>query len=87
MQLSFSVTNQSLTRLGSFRPVEETVNYLTCLFTFNTTARDKAKALHILSGSVALLRHPYERSPHSGAGNCWCGSDQRSKIHDVVLDP
>lgn len=44
------------------------------------TARDKAKALHILSGSVALLRHPYERSPHSGAGNCWCGSDQRSKI-------
>ena len=40
MQLSFSVTNQSLTRLGSFRPVEETVNYLTCLFTFNTTDWD-----------------------------------------------
>ena len=40
MQLKFSVTNQSLTRLGSFRPVEETVNYLTCLFTFNTTDWD-----------------------------------------------
>lgn len=25
--------------------------------------------------------HPYERSPHSGAGNCWCGWPRESIMH------
>lgn len=40
MQLSFSVKNQSLTRLGSFRPIEKSINYLTCNFTFTTSDWD-----------------------------------------------
>ena len=26
-------------------------------------------------------KHPYEPSPHSGAGNCWCGRPERSVMH------
>lgn len=25
--------------------------------------------------------HPYKPSPHSGAGNCWCGHAERSAMH------
>jgi len=25
--------------------------------------------------------HPYERSPHSGAGNCHCGHAEASRVH------
>jgi hypothetical protein len=25
--------------------------------------------------------HPYERSPHSGAGNCHCGWPEHSRLH------
>jgi hypothetical protein len=25
--------------------------------------------------------HPYERSPHSGAGNCHCGMAEHSRAH------
>lgn len=61
MQLSFSVTNQSLTRLGSFRPVEETVNYLTCLFTFNTTDWDNTTktAVFELTTDLGVVGTPY----------------------------
>ncbi len=47
------------------------------------TARDRANALHILSNAVALRKHPYDRDPASGAGNCWCGRGQRAKLHHV----
>lgn len=51
------------------------------------TAKDKAHAFFVLGQNVILVRHPFDREPRSGAGNCWCGRDQRSSIHDVVLDP
>ena len=25
--------------------------------------------------------HPYQRSPHSGAGNCTCGRAERDRLH------
>ena len=28
-----------------------------------------------------IVRHPYERSPYSGAGNCWCGRAYESRLH------
>lgn len=29
-----------------------------------------------------IVAHPYEASPHSGAGNCWCGRDEAHRLHD-----
>lgn len=49
------------------------------------TARDRSSALHLLGTSVVMRPHPYERDPASGAGNCWCGDHQSSRIHAVVL--
>jgi hypothetical protein len=51
------------------------------------TAREKAHALHVLSGSVVLVRHPYDRDPASGSGNCWCGRHAGASLHDVILEP
>ena len=36
--------------------------------------------------------HEYERSPHSGAGNCWCGRARESLVHPhrfvgALIDP
>jgi hypothetical protein len=28
-----------------------------------------------------IVRHPYEASRHSGAGNCWCGRVQNHRLH------
>lgn len=28
-----------------------------------------------------ISRHPYSRSPHSGAGNCDCGWWEHSRVH------
>lgn len=50
------------------------------------TAKDRGHALHVLGGAVILVRHLYQRGPNSGAGNCWCGRDQRDSIHNVILD-
>jgi len=50
------------------------------------TAKDRARALFVLRGCIKLVRHPYDRSPHSGAGNCWCGRDPSSPIHQIVVD-
>ena len=47
-------------------------------------ARERAQALFILGSAVAIQKHPYERSPHSGSGNCWCGDHRRAKIHEVL---
>jgi hypothetical protein len=30
---------------------------------------------------VKLTVHAYERSPHSGAGNCHCGWAEHSRVH------
>lgn len=35
-------------------------------------------------GTGKIVRHPYERSPYSGAGNCWCGLWEESRIHPHV---
>lgn len=51
------------------------------------TAAEKSRALAVLRGSVVLVRHPYQRDPYSGAGNCWCGRHARSSLHSVVLEP
>jgi len=51
------------------------------------SAADKSKALSVLGDAVVLVAHPYERSPFSGAGNCWCGRHATSKLHAVVIDP
>jgi hypothetical protein len=32
-----------------------------------------------------IVAHPYERSPYSGAGNCWCGRWETHRLH-VPLD-
>lgn len=50
------------------------------------TATDRGNALHVLGGAVILVRHPYDRHPKSGAGNCWCGRDKADTIHNVILD-
>lgn len=31
--------------------------------------------------SVTIPRHPYARDEHSGAGNCWCGWAQNTRVH------
>lgn len=49
------------------------------------SAEQKSRALDVLRGSVRIVRHPYERDPLSGAGNCWCGRDAGSTLHDVVV--
>lgn len=49
------------------------------------TAADRSRALNVLRGAVLILRHPYESDPFSGAGNCWCGRHEGSKLHDVVV--
>lgn len=49
------------------------------------TAKDRSHALSVLRGVVLILRHPYEADPFSGAGNCWCGRDRSSALHDVVV--
>lgn len=51
------------------------------------TAREKYAALRLLKGAVVLVAHPYDRSPDSGAGNCWCGRAEPENIHRVILDP
>ena len=28
-----------------------------------------------------IVAHPYEASPHSGAGNCWCGRWDTHRLH------
>lgn len=28
-----------------------------------------------------IVAHPYERSPYSGAGNCWCGRWEDHPLH------
>ena len=47
------------------------------------SAKQRADALHILGDAVVLRKHPYDRSPNSGAGNCWCGRPQSSELHRV----
>jgi hypothetical protein len=32
-----------------------------------------------------IVAHPYERSPYSGAGNCWCGRWEIHRLH-IPLD-
>lgn len=29
-----------------------------------------------------IVAHPYEASPHSGAGNCWCGRAETHRLHN-----
>jgi hypothetical protein len=55
--------------------------------TSNHTAAQKGDALAVLRGCVTLVRHPYERSPYSGAGNCWCGYDPANRLHRVIIEP
>lgn len=31
--------------------------------------------------SGLIVAHPYERSHHSGAGNCWCGRVEDHRLH------
>lgn len=33
-----------------------------------------------------IVRHPYEPSPHSGAGNCWCGRAEVHRLHNTTED-
>lgn len=51
------------------------------------SAIDKGHALEVLGQNVIVVRHPYDRHPQSGAGNCWCGRDQSAAIHHVVIEP
>jgi hypothetical protein len=51
------------------------------------TAKDRSRAIDVLRGVVVIVAHPYEADPFSGAGNCWCGRDERSRLHHVVVDP
>lgn len=53
----------------------------------NRTADQRSRALSALSGCVVIVHHPYQRHPGSGAGNCWCGRAQSSKLHIVTLEP
>jgi hypothetical protein len=46
-----------------------------------SNAAEKSRALFILRGLVTVKSHPYERDPHSGAGNCWCGRHLTHPIH------
>ena len=50
----------------------------------DATASERASALHTLGGAVRLRKHPYQRSPHSGSGNCWCGRSKSERIHEVL---
>lgn len=34
-----------------------------------------------------IVAHPYERSPYSGAGNCWCGRVEEHRLHVADADP
>lgn len=47
----------------------------------------KGRALDVLGDAVILVRHPYERDPQSGSGNCWCARAESSSLHDVILEP
>lgn len=51
------------------------------------TPREKSTALHMLGDSVRVALHPYERSPDSGSGNCWCGTDRTRAIHYHPFHP
>jgi hypothetical protein len=51
------------------------------------TARERAHAYFVLDGQISLLRHPYDRDPGSGSGNCWCGYHQSHVIHEIVEIP
>jgi len=51
------------------------------------TATEKAHALFVLGQNVVVVRHPYDRHPNSGAGNCWCGDHQSSTIHQIIEEP
>ena len=51
------------------------------------TAAEKASALLVLGGAVVIARHYYDRSPHSGAGNCWCGRQRPSVVHPHEFTP
>ncbi|MBA9005899.1 hypothetical protein [Thermomonospora cellulosilytica] len=31
-----------------------------------------------------IIAHPYEASPHSGAGNCWCGRAAQHRLHTTT---
>lgn len=55
--------------------------------TTSYTPEQKSDALTMLRGSVVIVRHPYERCRYSGAGNCWCGRDEGSPLHHVVIEP
>lgn len=51
------------------------------------TAKEKGHALFVLGGAVVVASHPYDRDPHSGSGNCWCGRHRGERIHHVVPTP
>ena len=51
------------------------------------TADERSRALSKLGDGVLIMRHPYQRDPGSGAGNCWCGRHQSHSLHDVVIEP
>lgn len=57
-----------------------------CWVSDKPTAVDKAGALFVLGQNVIVVRHPYDRHPQSGAGNCWCGDHQGASIHNIVVD-
>lgn len=61
MQLSFSVINQTLTRLGSFRPIEGSINYLPCTFTFESSDWDGTtkSAIFEIEESDGTIGVPY----------------------------
>jgi hypothetical protein len=50
------------------------------------TAAQKADACHVLGDAIIIARHPYDRNPNSGSGNCWCGRSMGGTIHEVVMD-
>lgn len=48
---------------------------------------EKRHALTVLSGAVVLVRHPYDRHPQSGSGNCWCGRHIGASLHSIIIEP
>lgn len=36
---------------------------------------------------ATLTKHDYERDPHSGAGNCVCGYEERCALHPHAFTP
>jgi hypothetical protein len=37
--------------------------------------------------SVTIPKHVYARDQHSGAGNCWCGRPEESRLHPHKFTP